>query len=81
MPVVNHIIQVLDTYGEYALRGKVGLAYFEEPGRHMLVLLFDRRGSDTSYVEHRDCRILITGDDLAALANTIAREVPHATPT
>lgn len=81
MPVVNHIIQVLDTCEDEALRGKVGLAYFDEPNRHLLVLLFDRSGSDTSYVEHRHCRILIPGNDLAALANTIAREVPHATPT
>lgn len=80
MPVVNHIIQVLETHDEAELRGKVGLAYFDETDI-LLVLMLDRDRSTTTYVKPTNCRVLITGDNLAALANTIAREVPHATPT
>lgn len=87
MPVVNHIVQVLDTCEDEALRGRIGTAHMQygdsdsASGEYVVMFMSRLHWSDTRRVLCCDCRILITGDDLAALANTIAREVPHATPT
>lgn len=83
MPVVNHIVQVLDTYEDAARRGAIGTALMHYRDDEDYIVMFAARGhwADTRRIPVRDCRVLITGDDLADLANTIAREVPHAAPT